>query len=130
MMQKLNITERGPDGVDLVIEASGAAVCVQTGVFLVKPAGTYVQVGMGAPEVTFPLMSLLVKEAPFKGSFRYGPGDYELAIALVAQKKIDLKPLVTHRFKFDDAAEAFHTTRSGKGKDGKGVIKAMIDGPE
>ncbi len=26
------------------------------------------------------------------------PGDYRLAIALAAQKKVDLRPLVTHRY--------------------------------
>jgi D-xylulose reductase len=70
---------------------------------------------MGQPEVTVPITLMLTKELTVKGSFRYGvcfyilipnyihtsytkPGDYRLAIALVAQKKIDLKPLVTHRW--------------------------------
>jgi D-xylulose reductase len=34
------------------------------------------------------------------------------------------------RFKFDDAKHAFEVTRNGKSKDGAGVIKAIIDGPE
>lgn len=33
-------------------------------------------------------------------------------------------------FKFDDAVEAFQTTKAGKSADGKGVIKAIIDGPQ
>lgn len=71
---------------------------------------------MGVAEVVVPITMLLVKELNVKGSFRYGvwpflswqlyqvslyvflqPGDYQLAINLVAQGKIDLKPLVTHR---------------------------------
>ncbi|KAG8988183.1 hypothetical protein FRB90_002893 [Tulasnella sp. 427] len=130
MMAKLGLADRGPTSVDLIIEASGAAVCVQTGLFLVKTGGTFIQVGMGTPEVNVPITMLLVKELTVKGSFRYGPGDYELAIALVAQDKINLKPLVTHRFSFDDAKQAFETTKAGKSADGKGVIKAIIEGPQ
>jgi D-xylulose reductase len=37
---------------------------------------------------------------------------------------------VTHRFKFEDALQAFNTTRAGKSEDGKGVIKAIISGPD
>ena len=58
------------------------------------------------------------------------PGDYPLAISLVAQGRIDLKPLVTHRFSFEQAVDAFQATRAGKSPDGKAVIKAVISGPD
>lgn len=44
MSEALNIEERGSKAVDLVIDASGAEVCIQMGLFLVKYGGTYVQV--------------------------------------------------------------------------------------
>ena len=85
---------------------------------------------MGAPDVTIPVGMLLVKELQVTGSFRYRAGDYELAIGLVAAGKINLKPLVTHRFRFEEAKEAFAANRAGKGPDGKPVIKAIISGPD
>jgi D-xylulose reductase len=39
MAKALGLEERGPKGVDLVIEASGAEVCVQIGIFLAKHGG-------------------------------------------------------------------------------------------
>ncbi|CAL1700825.1 unnamed protein product [Somion occarium] len=130
MKEKLGIEERGKKAIDLVVEASGAEVSIQTGIFIARTGGTFVQLGMGAPQVVIPITTLLTKELNFKGSFRYGPGDYELAIALVEQGKIDLKPLITHRFTFDQAIEAFETTKVGKSPDGKPVIKAVISGPD
>lgn len=130
MASKLDFPDRGLGAIDLVVDASGAATCIQTGIYIVKHGGTYVQVGMGSPDVTIPVTTILVKEINFKGSFRYGPGDYPLSIGLVAQGKIDLKPLITHRFAFNDAPIAFDTTRKGKSEDGKSVIKAIISGPE
>jgi D-xylulose reductase len=35
------------DGPDVVIEATGAESCIQTGVYLTKKGGMYVQAGMG-----------------------------------------------------------------------------------
>ncbi len=58
------------------------------------------------------------------------PGDYQLALALAGQGKVDLKPLVTHRYSFDDAVQAFQTVRAGKSEDGRPVIKAIISGPD
>ena len=34
------------------------------------------------------------------------------------------------RFAFKDAVNAFKVTRTGKSEDGKGVIKAIISGPD
>ncbi|KAF8592395.1 xylitol dehydrogenase [Ramaria rubella] len=130
MKKQLGIADRGDKGVDIVVDASGAEVSIQTSIYLAKEGGTFIQVGMGNSEVTVPITLLLTKQLTVKGSFRYGPGDYPLAIDLVAQGKIDLKPLVTHRFAFDDAVAAFEVTRTGKSPDGKGVIKAIISGPD
>ncbi|EIW82103.1 xylitol dehydrogenase [Coniophora puteana RWD-64-598 SS2] len=130
MREQLHIPERGAGSIDLVIDASGAEISVQTGLRICKAAGTYVQVGMGNPDITIDMGVVMSKELQLKGSFRYGPGDYPLAIQLVSQGKIDLKPLVSHRYKFEDAVVAFQTTRKGKSDDGKGVIKAIISGPD
>lgn len=53
---------------------------------------------MGTPEVNVPIFYFVGKELNVKGSFRYGAGDYPLAISLVASGKLDVKPLITHRY--------------------------------
>jgi len=129
MKKQLGIEDRGDKGVDIVVDASGAEVSIQTGIYLAKTGGTFLQVGMGNSEVTVPITLILTKQLTVKGCFRYGAGDYPLAIDLVSQGKINLKPLVTHRFAFDDAITAFKASRTGKSEDGKSVIKAIISGP-
>ncbi|KAL3295530.1 xylitol dehydrogenase [Colletotrichum asianum] len=128
IMKKFGLGERG-DGIDLVVECSGAEVCVQTGIWLAKRRGTFVQVGAGPANNLIPMSILVNKEITVKGSLRYGPGCYQLAIDLVRQGRINLKPLLTHRFPFKDAAKAFKAMQNGKGDDGKVTIKVIIDGP-
>jgi hypothetical protein len=70
MKEQLGIADDGPNGVDTVIEATGAEVCIQQGYFLLKGGGTFVQVGMGTAEVQVPITLILVKELSVKGSFR------------------------------------------------------------
>lgn len=83
-------------------------------------SGRYVQVGMGMKmTVPIPFFDVIAKELHVVGSFRYGPGDYPLAISLVERGLIDLKPLVTQRYDFTDALEAFEMTRKGKDETGK-----------
>lgn len=41
MLQAFGLKDRGPDGVDVVVDASGAETCIQTGLFLAKCGGTY-----------------------------------------------------------------------------------------
>ena len=48
MKKTLGIEERGPDSIDLVVEASGAETCIQTGILIAKFGGTFVQVSFGS----------------------------------------------------------------------------------
>jgi hypothetical protein len=64
--------------------------------------------------VPVPLFDVITKQLNVTGSFRYGAGDYPLAISLVERGLVDLKPLVTQRDDFTDALEAFEMTRKGK----------------
>ena len=44
VMQQLGLEERGPTAIDLVVEASGAEVSIQTGILIAKHGGSFVQV--------------------------------------------------------------------------------------
>jgi D-xylulose reductase len=110
-------------GADIVIDASGAEVCIQTGIHAARPGGTFVQGGMGIDEVAFPIAAMCAKELNVKGCFRYGPGDYKTAINLVANGRVSVSMLVTKRVLFKDAEEAFIEMLAGRG------IKTVISGP-
>ncbi|CAK9786460.1 sorbitol dehydrogenase [Cutaneotrichosporon oleaginosum] len=130
LLKELDIPALGSRALNICIDASGAAVCIATGLHLLRPDGTFVQVGMGAPTIPIPMFAIVVKQLRVLGSFRYGQGDYPLAISLVSRGLVDLKPLVTHRYKFADARKAFDLTKAGKDKEGKPVIKVIIDPPQ
>lgn len=111
-------------GADVIIDASGAEPCIQTAIHALRMGGTYVQGGMGKPDINFPIMAMCTKELNVKGSFRYGSGDYQTAVDLVAGGRISIKELITGKVKFDDAENAFAQVKKGEG------IKLLIEGPE
>ncbi|KAI1756891.1 GroES-like protein [Xylaria castorea] len=112
-----------PDGADVVVDASGAEPSIQTSLHTVRNGGTYVQGGMGKDNITFPIMAMCLKEVTAKGSFRYGSGDYSLAVELVASGKIEVKKLISEVVAFKDAEKAFNKVKQGE------VIKILIGGP-
>ena len=79
---------------------------------------------MGKPDLYFPIMAMCTKELNVKGSFRYGSGDYQTAVDLVASGRISIKELITGKVKFEDAENAFAQVKKGEG------IKLLIEGPE
>jgi len=112
-----------PEGFDVAIDASGAEASIQTAIHVLRMGGSYVQGGMGRDEITFPIMAACTKELKISGSFRYGSGDYKLAVDLVAEGLIDVKKLISKKVKFTEAEQAFQDVKAGKG------IKTLIEGP-
>lgn len=45
LREQLGIDDHGPKAIDLVVDASGAPASIQTGIHIVRPGGTFVQVG-------------------------------------------------------------------------------------
>ncbi|KAG7728255.1 hypothetical protein KL948_004122 [Ogataea haglerorum] len=111
-------------GADVILEASGAEPCIQVGVFLAKPEARFVQAGMGREFVSFPVTEALVKQLNWTGSIRYSGGVYPIAVDLVASGKVKVKPLITNRFTFEQAEEAFELVKAGR----TDVIKVIIQG--
>ncbi|KAK6462020.1 D-xylulose reductase [Scheffersomyces coipomensis] len=117
---------------NVVLECSGAEICIQTGVHVLVPGGRFVQVGNTAGPASFPITEFATKELTLFGSFRYGFDDYKTGVALLASNykdgkdkaSVDYLGLITHRFKFKDAIEAYDLVRAGKS------VKCIIDGPE
>lgn len=107
------------------IDATGNKACINMCIRALAKKGRYVQVGMGGDNLDmFPISSVMERELTVKGSFRYSVNDYKYAVQLLNDRKINVKPLITHRFKFDEAVEAYEFSKEGKS------IKIMIEGPK
>lgn len=110
-------------GFDIVLDATGAEPCVNCGIHALTQGGMFVQVGLGKPNLSIPVGQICDKEISFKGSFRYGPGDFQLAIGLLNSRRVKLDGLITHEFSFSEAEDAF------KNVAGRSGIKSVIYGP-
>lgn len=97
-------TENG--GVfDVCFEASGAASAIASAVSFTRPGGIIVQLGMGAPEVNYPVGPLLVKEVQLRGSFRF-TGEFITAVRWLESGKIDPLPLLSAEVAMTEAVSA------------------------
>ncbi|XP_033343097.2 sorbitol dehydrogenase isoform X1 [Megalopta genalis] len=106
---------------DKTIDATGAQSMIRLAILATRSGGVAVLVGMGAPEVQIPLFDALSREVDIRGVFRY-VNDYADALNLLATKKIDVTPLITHHFNIEDTVAAFDAAKSGQ----TDVIKVMI----
>lgn len=93
-------------GVDVAIETAGTTGTTQQCIEIVRNGGVVVWVGMGE-ETFFPVnvMAAIGKEIDIRGIFRYAHC-YPPSIRMVAEGKIDVKSLITHRFTLDQVPEA------------------------
>ena len=109
-------------GVDVLFEASGSPRVYPTMFDFVRPGGAVVIVGLPIEPVEFNVAAAVVKELRIETVFRYA-NVYDRAIELMASGKIDLKPLISETFAFDDSIKAFERAAEGRPTDVKLQIK-------
>lgn len=107
---------------DVCIDATGVESAIKACIYGAKRGGVVVLVGMGRPDISLPVLEISMREVDIRGVFRYC-NTYPAARELVYSGKVNLKRLVTHRFKMVDALDAFETARNRVGK----AIKVIID---
>ena len=97
-------------GVDVAIEALGTQATFEGALRVLRPGGTLSSLGVYSEDLRIPL-----------GAFAAGLGDYRIVTTLcpggkermtrlmsvVASGRVDLGPLVTHRFPLDDIEAAY-----------------------
>ncbi len=112
-------------GVDVAIEALGTQGTFESCLRVLRPGGTLSSLGVYSTDLKIPL-----------GAFSAGLGDNKIVTTLcpggkermrrlmnvVASGRVDLKPLVTHRFKLDDIEAAYDLF----GHQRDGVLKVAI----
>lgn len=112
-------------GADVVIEATNAPQGFPHAIEGVRIGGTIILVGIPAGnEYTLTASTARRKGLTIKFCRRMGEV-YSRAIELVAQNRVKLDPLVTHRFSLEQTPEALRLQSNCE----DGVIKAMVQQP-
>jgi threonine 3-dehydrogenase len=106
----------GNEGVDVLLEMSGAAQAIDQGFRLLKFGGEAALLGLTPAPIPFDVNNHVV----FKGAKVYGISGRELwgtwyrMRGLLNSGMVDLRPLITHRFALTDYEEALRIMRSGQ----------------
>jgi D-xylulose reductase len=97
-------------GADAVFEASGFAPAAEEAVHLVAPGGVIAFIGMPNAPIAFDLVAAQTREARIETIFRYA-NVFPRALALMATRRIDVRPLITDRYSFERSVQAFDFAR-------------------
>jgi alcohol dehydrogenase len=112
-------------GVDVAIEALGTQATFEAALRVLRPGGTLSSLGVYSKDLTIPL-----------GTFAAGLGDHNIVTTLcpggkermrrlmevIASRRADLRPLVTHRFKLEQIESAYDLFAHQR----DGVLKVAI----
>jgi 2-desacetyl-2-hydroxyethyl bacteriochlorophyllide A dehydrogenase len=110
-------------GADIVIETSGFPTSSAMVLDLVRKEGKVAHIGWANDLPPLPVIPIMAKTLTIFGiGGNGGRGQYERSLELVRTGRVDLEPMVTHRFSLDDIGEAFETAASKAG----GSIKVIV----
>jgi D-xylulose reductase len=105
-------------GADVVFEASGAPKAYDGIQTLLRPGGCLVLIGMPVAPISLDVSSIASKEIRIETVFRYA-NVFDRALAMIGSGKVDLKPLISATFPFEDSIAAFERAAEGRPGDVK-----------
>jgi alcohol dehydrogenase len=115
----------GGHGVDVAIEALGRQETFDTALRSLRAGGTLSSLGVYAGKLVTPLDAFHAGLGDQRVVTTLCPGGKERMrrlMALIAARRVDLRPLVTHRFALDDVREAYEIFSRQR----QGVLKVAL----
>jgi 2-desacetyl-2-hydroxyethyl bacteriochlorophyllide A dehydrogenase len=111
------------DELDLVVETAGAPVAVGLATDVCRPGGRAVLLGIAGEgrELTLPSDLLVGKDMTLIGSIAYPAATWSRVVGLLAERVLDLDPIVTHRFAMSDFEEAVRLM-----DDRRGIVAKIV----
>ncbi|KAE8672363.1 L-idonate 5-dehydrogenase [Hibiscus syriacus] len=100
--------------IDVSFDCVGFRKSLTTALSATEAGGKVGLIGLAQGDLTIPLSSAAVREIDVVGIFRYR-NTWPLCIEFLSTGKIDVKPLITHRFDFTQKGieDAFETSAGG-----------------
>ncbi|WP_299729405.1 NAD(P)-dependent alcohol dehydrogenase [uncultured Tateyamaria sp.] len=112
-------------GANVVFEATGSPRAAQ-GIFEpLCPGGCVVMIGGQSEPILYDAGAAMVREARVENIFRYAHV-FPRCVAMLASGSIDVKPLITRTFAFDQSIEAFELAATAPPAD----VKMQIELPQ
>lgn len=116
----------GGRGVDIAIEALGTQSTFENALRVLKPGGTLSSLGVYSGKLSVPLEPFAAGLGDHKIVTTLCPGGKERMrrlMEMVLHERLDLTPLLTHRFKLDDIKQAYGLFAEHR----EGVLKVAIE---
>jgi 2-desacetyl-2-hydroxyethyl bacteriochlorophyllide A dehydrogenase len=113
-------------GLDLVIETAGAVPAVELSTRLVREGGRVVLLGIageGKTLAALPADRIALRDLELIGSVAYTSAIWTRVVELLAERRVDLSPIVTHRFPLKDFERAFDLLENREGIVAKIVLE-------
>jgi threonine dehydrogenase-like Zn-dependent dehydrogenase len=123
----MNLTE--DMGADVVFEAvGGKAPTLRQAVEIVARGGQVGTVGMFQIPQSLDIWACMHKEVTLRWIWSYGLWDgvpeYKIALDMMSEGRLDVAPLITHRFPLEKIADAFATADD---KHSSGAVKVLVN---
>lgn len=101
-------------GCDVAFEVIGKPSVMLQAIATLKTGGRFVMVGYSAEDVSLPAARIMFREIEIRGSLGCRPVDYHAIVKLVLLGRVQLEPLISHRYPIDEINRAFDDIREGK----------------
>lgn len=112
-----------PEGIPTIINCVGVQATREQGMNLVDSGGTIVIMGLGHGNSSLPVNHLVRQEISFIGSYTYSYSDFQQAVSLLQQGKIDIEGWTQTRSLADGPPAAFQELVRGKSEFSKIFLK-------